>query len=180
MPLYALLVGSRDHTPLPENTILTCRHTDRFTRWKRHVGEVGKEQTETDYVRAGREVGKGIEGCQIRGMFGIDSGEKKMCHRYPTELTFMNNIAERLEECFWRSDSCCPRTTRARQKEAMQNLVESPISGFHSRRDTINNRDFHQLLVSYYLQIYNCGKKFFVLIEHATHLFSTQNFTWKV
>lgn len=68
-------MGARDHTPLSEDAVLAGRHTDRFARRERNVGEVGEEQTETHHLRAGREIGKGIEGCQIRRMFGIDSGK---------------------------------------------------------------------------------------------------------
>lgn len=68
-------MGARDHTPLPEDAVLAGRHADRFARRERNVGEVGEEQTETHHLRAGREIGKGIEGCQIRRMFGIDSGK---------------------------------------------------------------------------------------------------------
>jgi cell division control protein 42 len=78
-----LLVGSWNHASLPEDSILAGRHTDRFTRWKWNFGEVGKEQTETYHVRAGREVGKGIESCQICWMFGIDSGERLFMSEIP-------------------------------------------------------------------------------------------------
>lgn len=70
-----LAVGSRNHTSLSKNTIFAGRHADWFARWKRHIGEVGKKQTETNNIGAGREIGKGIESCQVRGMFGIDSGK---------------------------------------------------------------------------------------------------------
>lgn len=67
-------MGSRDHPSLSENAILAGRHTDRFARRKRNIGKAGEEQTETNHFGAGREVGERIESCQIRGMFGIDSG----------------------------------------------------------------------------------------------------------
>lgn len=68
-------MGSGDHTPLSKDAVLAGRHTDRSARRERNFGEAGEEQTETNHLRAGREIGEGIEGCQIRRMFSIDSGK---------------------------------------------------------------------------------------------------------
>lgn len=165
--LTLLSVGSRNHTSLSENAVLACRHADRFARWKRNVGEVGKEQTETDHVRAGRKVGKRIEGCQICWMFGIDTGEKRhdcLCFVELTDFIIILNIAERLEECFWRSDSCCPWATRARQEEAMQDLVKR---WFDSRRDTIKQPRLPTRNVSFYYYLRFIERILFVFIVHA-------------
>lgn len=72
---FEFTVGSRDHAPLSKDTVFASWNTDRFTWRKWHIGEVGKEQTETDHIGAGRKVGEGIESCQICRMLGIDSGK---------------------------------------------------------------------------------------------------------
>lgn len=125
-------MGSRDHTSLSKDSILACRHTDRFTRWEWNVGEVSEEQTETNYFGARREVGKRIEGCQICWMFGIDTGLFasfwKIKLLFLIWIFFLSTIAERIEKCIWWSDIGRTWTTRTSKKEAMQNLVRKGLS----------------------------------------------------
>lgn len=70
---FKFIVGPRDYTSLSKDTIFVSRYTNRFTRWEWYFGKVGKEQTKTDNIRARREIGKRIEGCQICWMLGIDT-----------------------------------------------------------------------------------------------------------
>lgn len=71
----ACVVGARDHTSLSEDAIPVGRHANRSARRELDAGEAGQEQAEADHNGAGREVGQGTEGRQVRGMLGADTGK---------------------------------------------------------------------------------------------------------
>jgi len=66
-------VGTWDLTSLPENSILTCGHANRFKRRCRYHWQIGKKQTKTNLTRARGQITKGITCCQICWVFRIDS-----------------------------------------------------------------------------------------------------------